>query len=157
MYWTNICLPTVRVQYNIFEQTLTEVDSLYLYASFGTFCVQIGQLFESQWASEECLNIDKSLFSKEMSPISGFFRMFKTHCASNTWPIWTQKLSKEAWRCKLPIYMRVFLKTFWCKRIVGRQKFGQYICMLYLGFIDVNRTVADGSFSSYFKDCKFYF
>ena len=28
-----------------------------------------------------------------------------------------------------------------CKRIVGRQKFVQYICMLYLGFIDVNRTV----------------
>ena len=65
----------------------------------------------------------------------------KIHCASNTWPIWTQKLSKEAWRCKLPIYMRVFSKIFWCKRIVGRQKFVQYIRMLYLGLIDLNRTV----------------
>ena len=74
---TNFCQPIVRVQKNTLEQTLIEVGWLNLYASFGTFYVQIGQLFESQWAFEECLNIDKSLFSKEMSPISGFFRMFK--------------------------------------------------------------------------------
>ena len=44
----NICQPTVRAQQNIFEQTLIEDGSLNLYAFFGTFCVQIGQLFESQ-------------------------------------------------------------------------------------------------------------
>ena len=32
----------------IFEKTFTEASSLHLYASFGTFCVQIGQLFEAQ-------------------------------------------------------------------------------------------------------------
>ena len=37
--------------------------------------------------------------------------------------------------------MRVFSKIFWCKWIVGRQTFVQYIRMLYLGFIDLNRTV----------------
>ena len=36
------------VQQNIFEKTLKEYGSSHLYASFGTFCVQIGQLFESQ-------------------------------------------------------------------------------------------------------------
>ena len=63
MYWMNFCQPTNRVKQNIFEQTLIKDVSLSLYASFGTFCVQIGQLFESQWAFEECLNIDKSLWS----------------------------------------------------------------------------------------------
>ena len=33
--------------------------------SFGTFWVQIGQLFEAQWIFEVCLKIDKSLVSKE--------------------------------------------------------------------------------------------
>ena len=51
--------PSVRVQQNIFEQTLTKVVNLNLYASFGTFCVQTDQLFESQWAFEKWLNIDK--------------------------------------------------------------------------------------------------
>ena len=32
-----------------FEKTLIEVDSSHLYASFGTFWVQIGQLVEAQW------------------------------------------------------------------------------------------------------------
>ena len=48
MYWTNFCQPTVRVQQNIFEKTLIEVGSPHIYASFGTFHVQIGQLFEAQ-------------------------------------------------------------------------------------------------------------
>ena len=43
------------------EKTLIKVCSLYLYASFGTFCTQIGQLFESQWVFEVCLKIDKLL------------------------------------------------------------------------------------------------
>ena len=77
MYWTNFCRPTVRVQQNIFEQPLIEVGSLNLYTSFGTFCIQIGQLLESQWAFEECLNIDKSLFSKENVADFDFLRMFK--------------------------------------------------------------------------------
>ena len=49
MYWTNIWQPTVRVQQDIFEKTLVEDSSSHLYASFGTFCVQIDQLFEAQW------------------------------------------------------------------------------------------------------------
>ena len=45
---------------NIFlKKTLLEVYSSHLYASFGTFCEQIGQLFEAQWDLEVCLEIDK--------------------------------------------------------------------------------------------------
>ena len=36
------------VQTNIFEKTLLKVCSSHLSASFGTFCVQIDQLFEAQ-------------------------------------------------------------------------------------------------------------
>ena len=36
------------VQQNIFEKTLIEIFIPHLYASFDTFCVQIGQLFEAQ-------------------------------------------------------------------------------------------------------------
>ena len=37
-----------QIQQNIFGKTLIEVCSLHLYASFGTFCVQIGQIFAPQ-------------------------------------------------------------------------------------------------------------
>ena len=33
---------------NIFDKTLTEVCNPYLYASFGTFYVQVGQIFAAQ-------------------------------------------------------------------------------------------------------------
>ena len=77
MYWMNFCQPIIRLQQNIFEQSLIEVGSLHIYACFGTFCVQIGQIFESQWAFEECLNIDKSLFSQENVADFDFLRIFK--------------------------------------------------------------------------------
>ena len=54
-----------------------KLGSLNLCASFGIFCVQIGQVFESEWAFEECLNIDKSLFSEENVAYFDFLRMFK--------------------------------------------------------------------------------
>ena len=59
------------------KKTLIEDGSSHIYASFGTRCVQIGQLFEAQWAFEECLKIDKSSFSKENVADFEFFRMFK--------------------------------------------------------------------------------
>ena len=37
------------VQQDIFEKTSIEVGNSLLYASFGTFWVQIGQLVEAQW------------------------------------------------------------------------------------------------------------
>ena len=42
-----------------------EVCSQHLYASFGTFCVEIGHLFEALWVFEEYLEIYNSPFSTE--------------------------------------------------------------------------------------------
>ena len=66
MYWTNFWQPTAHVQQNIFVKNFIEAYSLHLYASFATFCAQIGQLFEAQWESLKYV-----------------------------WPIWTQKVPKE--------------------------------------------------------------
>ena len=58
MYWTNLCQLTVRAQ-QLFKNFCLKKYSSHLYASFGTFCVQIGQLFVAQWVfkhSEECPN-----------------------------------------------------------------------------------------------------
>ena len=52
MYWPNFWLPTVRKQQSIFEKTHIEVYSSHLHASFGTFSVESGQLFEAQWIFE---------------------------------------------------------------------------------------------------------
>ena len=41
-----------QVQQNIYDKTAIEVCRPYLYASFGTFCTQISQLFESQGVRE---------------------------------------------------------------------------------------------------------
>ena len=49
MYRTNFSQPTVHVKQYTFEKNYTKNSSSHLYASFGTFCVQIGPLFEEQW------------------------------------------------------------------------------------------------------------
>ena len=38
---------------------------------------------------------------------------FKTHCGANNWPIWTQKVPKEAQRRGLQASIRLFPKIFW--------------------------------------------
>ena len=77
IYWTNFWQPTVHVQQSIFEKTLIQVGSSYLYASFGTFYVQIGQLFEAQWVFDKSMKTVKSLFSTENDVDFEFFRKFK--------------------------------------------------------------------------------
>ena len=49
MYRNNFWQPTVHLQQNVFDKTLIEFVRSHLCASFGTFCVQIGQLFAAQW------------------------------------------------------------------------------------------------------------
>ena len=48
-----------------------------LYASFGTFCVQIVQYFEAQWVFKKYLKMVKSLFLKENVVDFEFFWKFK--------------------------------------------------------------------------------
>ena len=89
MYWTIFWHPVVHAQQTIFEKTLMEVDSPHLYGCFGTFCAQIGQSL-SLWNMFENQQIDV---------IEGKCRRFrnssecsKTRCATNNWPIMTQKV-----------------------------------------------------------------
>ena len=59
------------------KKTLIEVGSAHLYASFDTFYVQIGQIFEAQRVFGRCMKMVKSLFSKENEVDFEFFRKFK--------------------------------------------------------------------------------
>jgi len=102
MFWTNFWQPTVHIQQTIFEKTPIEVFYSYLYASFGTFCVQIGQFFKAQWVFEACFRKSTNCcYRRKMSP------MFKDSLCSdsNNRPIWKQNMPKEAQRC------RVFFKN----------------------------------------------
>ena len=99
MYWANFWQTTIPVQIgNTFVINFIEVCSPYLYASFGTFCAKIGQLFEARWVSLWVM-----LGNQQIAAIVGKSRQFqdssecwKTHCAANNRPIWTQKAPKEA-------------------------------------------------------------
>ena len=77
MYWTHFWQPTVHVQQNTFEKVFIEVGSSYLYVSFATICVQIGQFLEAQRVFEKCLKTVKSLFLKENNVDLEFFLKFK--------------------------------------------------------------------------------
>ena len=96
MYWTNFWRPTIHVQQNIFVKTSIEVGSSHLYGSFGPFYVKIRHFLGAQWVFEKCLKTVKSLFLRKMRSISNSSKSLKSHCDSNTWPIWTQNVPKEA-------------------------------------------------------------
>ena len=49
-------------------------------------------------------------FRTKMLPISNSSECSKAYCASNNWPIWTQKMAKEAWRCELQTVILAFSK-----------------------------------------------
>ena len=61
------------------------------------------------------------------------FECLKKHYAANNWPIWTQKVPKEAYRCRIQTSIRVFQKKNCCTWAVGCQKFVQYIRILCPG------------------------
>ena len=66
------------MHHKIFKKTTyIEVGSSHIYASFGTFCVQIGQLFEAQCVFEKCMKTVKSLFSKESDVFFELLQKFK--------------------------------------------------------------------------------
>ena len=78
MYWTNFCQPTIRVQQNIFVKNLSEFGILHLYASFGTFCVEIGQLFEAQWVFEHSQEFETGNMFLQKQGFADFQAFFKS-------------------------------------------------------------------------------
>ena len=108
MYWTNFRQPTAHVQQNIFGKTLIEVCSPHLYASFGTFCVQIGQLFEAQWVFKVFWKSTISCLRRKMSSISEFFRMFK----DSLWREWLTNLDAKGAKRSVKMWTTNFYKSF---------------------------------------------
>ena len=77
MNWTNFWQPTVHVQENIFGNTQIEDCSSHLYASFVTFCVQIDQLFATQWAFEHSEEFRNRRHFPSIEAISWFSKIFQ--------------------------------------------------------------------------------
>ena len=113
IYWTNFWQPTVHVQQKCFEKTFIEACSPHNYASFVTFCVQFGQLFEAQWVFKQSEEFRNRRYFRSMRSI--FKHTSKTGCASNDRP-------KEAQRCGLQAFMRVISKIFFLRKNVWLQK-----------------------------------
>ena len=111
MYWKNFWQPTAHVKQNIFEKNLIEVGSSYLYASFGTFCVQIGQFLEAVSLRKMFENGKIAVFEGKCRRFQILSKSLKIHSTSNNWPIWTQKVPIETWRCELQTSMKVCSKN----------------------------------------------
>ena len=76
-----------------FWKNSIEVGRSHFYASFGTFCIQIDQLFEAQWDFELLEEFEIDVIQKQQFHV--FKHFSKTHCVAKKWPICTQKVSKE--------------------------------------------------------------
>ena len=150
MYWTHFWQTTVNVQQNIFVKSLIEVGSPHIYASFGTFCTQIGQIFAAQWVFEHSEELRNRRYFPSMTTICWFLNIFQRlnvpRITSNNWPIWAQKVPKEAQKCGVPTSIRVSSKMFCCTWTVGCQKFVQYIRMLWPGRFILGKSVHYESF-----------
>ena len=73
---------------NILEKNVLEVGSPNIYASFGTFCVKIGQLITAQCAFK---HYEEFRNRRHFPSIRAIFRFYEhnseTRCVSNNWPI----------------------------------------------------------------------
>ena len=126
-YWTNFWKPTVYVQQNIFDKNPLEVCSPHLYASFGTFSAQIGQL-----VFEVCLKIDNLCYiviKGKCRRLQNSSECLKTHCATKILPIWTKRCKKKRKDTDYKLLLEFFQKYFvlherWAIKI----SFSAYVC-----------------------------
>ena len=79
------------------KKTFVEVHSSHRYASFATFCAKLLSIIQGT------VSLWKKLINGQIAVFEGKFRQFrnssgclKTPFTSNNWPIWTQKVTKEA-------------------------------------------------------------
>ena len=112
MYWTNFWQPSVHARKNIFERTVIKVGRSHLNAAFGTFYVQIDHLFEAHrdFKLSKEFEIDGIFLRKQR--FHHFPTFFKDSLCVEFWPIWTQRVPKEAQRCEVPTSISVFQEYF---------------------------------------------
>ena len=97
MHWTNFRQPTDHVQQNIFAKTPIEVCSPHLLRFFWHRLRQNWSFFRGTvrlWSMFE--NRQIAVFEGKCRRFRNFPECLKTHCGANDWPIWTQKVPKEA-------------------------------------------------------------
>ena len=76
--WTFESRPFMYIQKNFFGKTIIEVCTPCLYASFGTLCAQIGQLFEAQFSLWSMfVKSTNRCYPREVTSISEFFWLLK--------------------------------------------------------------------------------
>ena len=112
-----------------FWKTLIEVYGSYLYASFGTFCVQIGQFFETRliFKYSEEFRIRRHFPSKTANC------RFSNILQRLTVPQKIGQFGRKRWQKKRKDKISNFCKNFFKNILFGCQNFGQYICMLCPG------------------------
>ena len=123
MYWRHLWHPTatVHAKQNIFVKTHIEVQSPHLYASFVTFCAQIGQLFEAQ-----------CVYRRKLSSIPEFFRMFQDSLCHEQLTNLDAKVAKRSVRMWAIKFYKKNSKIFCRTRTVGWKWFVQYIRTSYV-------------------------
>ena len=105
-----------------FWKTLIEVGSSHIYASFGTFWVKIGQLFEAQWVFEKCL---KTVKWRQFRILPKVLNLTVPRIIDQFEPKRCQKKRKYV---SYQLLSKFFQKIC-CTWTVGCQKFVQYISM----------------------------
>ena len=140
IYWTNIWQPTIDVQQSIFEKIRIKVCSTHLYASFGTFCAYIGQLFETQRVFEVCLRIDKSLWSKEkvvdFGILPNVWRLTVPRPIDQFWRKKCQKKSKDVEYKLIQDLKKLYFMLH--ERSTVKSLFSTYVCFTLDGLFWLN-------------------
>ena len=127
--------------------TVIEVCSPHLCASFGTFCVQIGQLFAAQRVFKHSEKIRNQRYFPSMTAICQFSHILQRFTVPQIIDQSVRKrCQKEAQWCGLQNTLTVSSKIFWCTWTVDCQKLVHYIHMLCTGCVILNDIVHQTNF-----------
>ena len=105
----------MHIQQNIFKKILLEIGSSHLYASFGTFCVQIGQLFEEQWffkLSKEFEIDDIFLRNQWFVDVQAFFK--ESLCLEKLTNLDAKGTKRSVKMLAINLYIRFFKNILFC-------------------------------------------
>ena len=109
--WAKVAAPTLPTA-SVREPMLLFVTEKGFTQVYDFFC-----LFAKISNASQKMNLPYSIRTYVLNENIDFtvFKYFsKTHCASKNWPIWTQKVPKEAYTFKLPTFVRFCSKIFCC-------------------------------------------
>ena len=112
MYWLDFQILHSHWNLKIFEKSLSKSCSSWLYASFDTFWEWIDRLGHCTYHLNIRWNRHFDHFLSKMVYFVGFSRSSNINPSWTIWPIWTQKVSKEAWSHELQVFVWIFLENY---------------------------------------------